>query len=195
MEQFHGTGVHFVLGHRVGLEGLHLHDGLAIGVVTHGVSGDLVGAIAQALAGVVDELGGHVLELQRGHGLVEGLQGALHGGDVPLPAIDGLPKLVRGAMKPFLQHAIGVVQQALQAFQIVRGHHQVILQLGGDEQRDLAYNRRIWDFWVSLHGGSKTQTSYGIHTCVIPWSGSTHMMCMVVRIFHLVARQVVPMTR
>ena len=55
-EKLDGTGVHLVLCDRVGAQRRDLDNGRAVLVVhAEGVAGQLVGAVAQALAGVGDE--------------------------------------------------------------------------------------------------------------------------------------------
>jgi len=116
---------------------------LAIGVLTHGVTCNLVGATAQAPIGMTDQLCRHVLKLQGGHGLVEGLQGLLElRRQLVTSIIDHVTQLLRRTMKPANQGLTGVVQQTLESLQVICGCHQVILQLGCHQQGNLSRRRR-----------------------------------------------------
>jgi len=75
-----GPGVHLVLRHGVGPNRRFFDDRHAVFVVAHRHAGNLVGAAAQALVRVVDQLRGHVLELQRGDGAAELLAELLDAG-------------------------------------------------------------------------------------------------------------------
>ena len=63
-----------------------------------------------------------------------------------------LAKLASGAVKTVHQHHTGVIQQTLQALQVIGRRHQVILQLGCQEQGHLG--RRGLDRIVVAHLGS-----------------------------------------
>ena len=86
-----------------------------------------------------DQLRGHVLELQRGDGAAQ----VLHRVDAArrfTSACCGVAcsrrvELLGGAVEVAHQRVAGVGQQALQAVEVVAGHHQVVLQVGRGQQR------------------------------------------------------------
>src|SRR6218665_1117592 len=139
LEQFDRTGVHFVLRDRVRPQRGDLHDRLAVLVVAEGVAGELVGAVARPLARMGDQLGGHVLELQRGDGAGDVVHHAVQRRAVAA-LLGGLAQLgldLRGGgVEMRRQRLARVVEQALQALKIVVHRHQVILELGRHQQRD-----------------------------------------------------------
>ncbi|WP_371820315.1 hypothetical protein [Aquabacterium sp. CECT 9606] len=99
-----------------------------------------------------DQLGGHVLELQRRHRSVQRLQGFLQGGGQLLAAlVDHRAQLVGRPVKTFDQRATGVVQQTLKPLQVIGRRHQVVLQSRRRQQGHLRGWRARFALFIGQH--------------------------------------------
>ena len=99
-----------------------------------------VGAVAQTAVGVRDQLRGHVLELQRGDRATELLdQAAVGRGSARAVGIGLVLVHQRGDLfvrraEARHQRVAGVFEQGVETVEVVAGRHQVILQLGSQQQ-------------------------------------------------------------
>jgi hypothetical protein len=124
-------------GDRIGREGRRLDHGVAV-VVLEGFAGDAVGAVAQPALGVADELRRHVLELERRHrggeaGLrrFEGSGGRCAATIILPPPVQRIERAAEAAH----QRARGIREQLVQPVEIGAGDQQVVLEVGGQRQR------------------------------------------------------------
>ncbi|MBA4108133.1 MAG: hypothetical protein C0487_00855 [Leptothrix sp. (in: Bacteria)] len=99
-----------------------------------------------------DQLGGHVLELQRRHRPVQRLQGFLQrGGHFLAALVDHRAQLAGRAVKTVDQGAAGVVQQTLKPLEVIGRRHQVVLQSCRRQQGHFRRWRARFALFIGQH--------------------------------------------